>query len=98
VSLTFYSTVSAFKSSVLAFDSTVLIFYSASIIAKVTRDRIMVAHHETWPEYNFAQHKGYPTKSHMAAVFKHGACDQHRVTFAPLKHMTSAQLQYKPAA
>ncbi|CAM9797269.1 unnamed protein product [Heterosigma akashiwo] len=58
---------------------------AASIIAKVTRDRIMAKYHERWPEYGFLQHKGYPTKAHMAAISKNGPCEIHRMTFRPLK-------------
>ena len=59
---------------------------AASILAKVTRDRLMHEYHVKYPEYNLAQHKGYPTASHMAACRKHGASPIHRRTFAPLKH------------
>jgi len=65
---------------------------AASILAKVTRDRLMRGYHEQWPVYNFEQHKGYPTKDHMAAVFAHGATPIHRLTFAPLKHMSEDEL------
>lgn len=61
---------------------------AASLIAKVTRDRLMHAYDELFPEYNLQQHKGYPTAAHMSAVFKHGASPIHRRTFAPLKHMS----------
>jgi len=59
---------------------------AASILAKVTRDRLMHEYHVKYPEYNLAQHKGYPTASHMAACRKYGASPIHRRTFAPLKH------------
>ena len=58
---------------------------AASIVAKVTRDRIMQAAHSKWPAYGFDGHKGYGTAAHMAAIAKHGPCDIHRLTFAPLK-------------
>lgn len=61
---------------------------AASLIAKVTRDRLMHAYDELYPEYNLKQHKGYPTAAHMSAVYKHGASPIHRRTFAPLKHMS----------
>ena len=58
---------------------------AASVLAKVTRDRLMLAYDEKFPEYGFAQHKGYGTAKHLAAIAKHGACPIHRLTFAPLK-------------
>jgi ribonuclease HII len=58
---------------------------AASVIAKVTRDRIMVELDSKFPHYGFAVHKGYPTPAHKAAIAKHGPCDVHRRTFAPLK-------------
>jgi ribonuclease HII len=58
---------------------------AASVLAKVTRDRLMLAAHAQWPEYAFAEHKGYGTAKHLAAIAKHGACPIHRMTFAPLK-------------
>jgi len=61
---------------------------AASILAKVTRDRLMHEYDEMYPMYNLKQHKGYPTAAHMAAVKKYGASPIHRRTFAPLKHMT----------
>ena len=58
---------------------------AASVLAKVTRDRLMLQYHAQWPEYGFAEHKGYGTAKHLAAIAKHGACPIHRKTFAPLK-------------
>lgn len=60
---------------------------AASIIAKVTRDRLMNAYDELYPAFGLKRHKGYPTAKHMAAVREHGASPIHRRTFAPLKHM-----------
>ena len=57
---------------------------------QVTRDRLMDQYHEQWPEYNFAQHKGYGTAAHMAVLKQLGACPIHRRTFAPLKHWIEA--------
>jgi len=54
---------------------------SASIIAKVTRDRIMIEYHRKFPEYNFASNKGYGTKEHVDAVKQYGRCDIHRTSF-----------------
>lgn len=54
---------------------------AASILAKVTRDRIMREHHERWPAYGFDRHKGYPTAAHVAAIHAHGPSPIHRRTF-----------------
>jgi ribonuclease HII len=58
---------------------------AASIVAKVTRDRQMMALHERYPEYGFAQHMGYPTEAHFAALKQFGACEQHRRSFSPVR-------------
>jgi ribonuclease HII len=55
---------------------------AASIVAKVTRDRIMKDLHQDYPQYGFSRHKGYSTPSHMAALAEHGPCPQHRASFA----------------
>ncbi len=54
---------------------------AASILAKVTRDRICMEMDEQYPIYNFKKHKGYPTKEHRDLVIKHGPCPLHRLTF-----------------
>jgi len=54
---------------------------AASILAKVTRDDLMVAMAEKYPQYGFEIHKGYGTKAHYAALREHGHCDAHRMTF-----------------
>ncbi|HEY4625553.1 MAG TPA: ribonuclease HII [Blastococcus sp.] len=54
---------------------------AASVLAKVTRDRIMLELHERWPEYDFAGHKGYITDVHSAALDRHGPCPEHRMRF-----------------
>lgn len=58
---------------------------AASIIAKVTRDRLMCLLHEKYPVYNFKKNKGYPTKEHRKAIEVHGPCPVHRKTFARVK-------------
>jgi ribonuclease HII len=58
---------------------------AASVLAKVTRDRLMLAYDHQWPEYGFAVHKGYGTPQHLAAIAAHGPCPIHRRSFAPLK-------------
>jgi ribonuclease HII len=66
-------------------DSKSLSIAAASIIAKVTRDRIMREYHETFPQYGFDRHKGYPTRSHKIALKKHGPSSIHRLTFQPVR-------------
>ena len=58
---------------------------AASVLAKVTRDRLMREYHAQFPEYGFAEHKGYGTAKHLAAIGEHGACPIHRKSFAPMK-------------
>ncbi|WP_083544911.1 ribonuclease HII [Vibrio injensis] len=58
---------------------------AASIIAKVVRDQEMAELDLLYPQFGFAQHKGYPTKAHFAAIEQHGVIDQHRRSFAPVK-------------
>lgn len=58
---------------------------AASIVAKVTRDRMMLECHQKYPQYNFAKHKGYGTKEHRRAIEKFGICELHRKTFRGVK-------------
>jgi ribonuclease HII len=58
---------------------------AASVLAKVTRDRLMVELHEQWPAYDFARHKGYITPEHTAALTRHGPCPQHRFSYVNVK-------------
>ncbi|MDR0399224.1 ribonuclease HII [Candidatus Endomicrobiellum devescovinae] len=62
---------------------------AASIIAKVTRDRLMCDYAKQYPVYEFEKHKGYGTKKHIEALRKHGVCPIHRLTFAPIREMFS---------
>lgn len=66
-------------------DSLSLSIAAASIIAKVTRDRMMEDLDTLYPHYGFAKHAGYGTKSHMAAIEAHGVCPAHRRSFAPVR-------------
>ncbi len=59
-------------------DATVACIAAASILAKVTRDAMMIEAHQRWPEYDFAQHKGYVTPGHSAALARWGPCAEHR--------------------
>jgi len=58
---------------------------AASVLAKVARDRLMLEFDRQWPKYGFAEHKGYGTEQHLAAIAAHGPCPIHRRSFAPLR-------------
>ncbi|HTG01947.1 MAG TPA: ribonuclease HII [Nitrospirota bacterium] len=60
---------------------------AASILAKVTRDRLMLELHERHPRYNFKKHKGYGTREHLALLQKYGPCDAHRKSFSPVAEL-----------
>lgn len=62
---------------------------AASIVAKVTRDRLMDAYDKQYPEYGFAQHKGYGTAQHIEALKKYGPCPIHRVSFEPIRSLVN---------
>lgn len=76
--------------AVVGGDASVAAISAASIIAKVTRDRIMLALHLDYPDYGFAQHKGYPTAAHVAALERCGASSVHRTSFAPVRRVLKA--------
>ena len=67
--------------SIIKGDARSVSIAAASIIAKVTRDRLMIEYDNQYPEYGFAKHKGYGTTEHIAAIHKHGACPIHRKSF-----------------
>lgn len=67
--------------TIIGGDAKSLSIACASIIAKVTRDRIMSLYHSKWPEYGFKQHKGYGTKGHLEALRKRGPSPIHRLSF-----------------
>ena len=69
------------QKSIIRGDQKVFSISAASIIAKVTRDRIMQKYHRKYPEYGFISHKGYPTKAHFTSLQKFGPCRIHRKTF-----------------
>ncbi|MBU1397190.1 MAG: ribonuclease HII [Gammaproteobacteria bacterium] len=66
-------------------DDKVAAIAAASILAKTVRDQFMCRLHEDYPAYGFARHMGYGTAVHLAALKAHGACPQHRRSFAPVK-------------
>lgn len=71
-------------------DSLSVTIAAASIVAKVTRDRLMARYHETFPEYGFLTHKGYGTAEHLERLARHGPCSIHRRTFSPVQEVISA--------
>lgn len=73
-------------------DSLSLSIAAASILAKVTRDRIMNEYDKMYPEYNFKKHKGYPTKEHKELLKKFGASPVHRKSFKPVMEVLNEQL------
>jgi ribonuclease HII len=75
--------------TIIGGDAKSLSIAAASIIAKVTRDRLMLALHETYPAYGFAQHKGYGTVAHLAALRKFGPCAEHRKSFRPINDLAT---------
>lgn len=77
--------------TVIKGDANVPSIAAASILAKVSRDRLMIEYDQQYPVYGFAKHKGYPTKLHYAMIDKHGICPIHRVTFLK-KHMKQDKL------
>ena len=64
---------------------------AASILAKVTRDRMMLELHAQYPQYNFKKHKGYGTKEHLQLIGQHGPCEAHRTTFNPVARMLKGE-------
>lgn len=73
------------QEAIIRGDELVFSIAAASIVAKVTRDRIMKEAHEKYPEYGFDRHKGYGTKLHREMIDKHGPCPIHRLSFRPIK-------------
>ncbi|MDD5604175.1 MAG: ribonuclease HII [Eubacteriales bacterium] len=67
--------------SIIRGDALSISVAAASIMAKVTRDRIMREYDKIWPQYGFAAHKGYGTAQHMDAIMKYGLCEIHRRSF-----------------
>jgi len=63
---------------------------AASILAKTARDAEMLRLHEQYPHYGLDRHKGYPTPEHLALLERHGVCDIHRRSFAPVRHLIGA--------
>jgi ribonuclease HII len=73
--------------SVIGGDARVRPISAASILAKTARDAEMLRLHERHPQYRLDRHKGYPTPEHLAALARHGACEVHRRSFAPVRRV-----------
>lgn len=82
--------------SIIKGDTLSLSIAAASIVAKVTRDRMMVAYHWTYPDYNFLSHKGYGTREHLQRLIQYGPCAIHRRTFAPVAQIMSGSSGKRP--
>ena len=80
--------------SIIKGDAKSLSIGAASILAKVTRDRIMKEYGKQYPEYGFEKHKGYVTKAHKEALEKYGATPIHRKSFAPVQKVLNEQLSF----
>ena len=73
--------------AIVSGDAQSLSIAAASIVAKHTRDTIMLAHHETWPHYGWASNKGYGCAAHRRALIEHGPSPLHRRSFAPVAQL-----------
>lgn len=73
------------QETVIRGDSLSISIAAASIIAKVTRDRLMERYHQDYPQFGFSRHKGYPTKAHKEAIRTFGCCPIHRRSFRGVK-------------
>jgi ribonuclease HII len=76
------------QQAIIKGDGRCLSIAAASIVAKVTRDRLMVDYHERYPQYNFARHKGYGTREHLQAIREHGCCPLHRQSFRTIYQLS----------
>lgn len=75
------------STSIIKGDSKSISIAASSVIAKVTRDKMMYELSKKYPEYGFDKHKGYPTKKHIEAIHKYGLIDGYRLTYGPIKEM-----------
>lgn len=79
--------------SIIKGDALSLSIAAASIVAKVTRDRLMAEYHRVYPHYNFLSHKGYGTEEHLRQLAAYGPCAIHRRTFAPVAQIIDGMTQ-----
>ena len=77
-----------FSKAIVKGDAKIASIAAASILAKVTRDRLMHKLHKKFPQYNFKKNKGYPTKEHIAAIDKYGILECHRKSYKPIQQLT----------
>ena len=82
--------------SIIKGDTVSISIAAASIVAKVTRDRMMAVYHQTYPDYNFLSHKGYGTEEHLQRLAQHGPCAIHRRTFAPVAQLVGGMQGRRP--
>ena len=78
------------STSIIHGDALSLSIAAASVIAKVTRDRMMIELDKKYPEYGFAQHKGYPTKKHLEVLQKYGVLNNYRFTYGPVRDLINS--------
>jgi ribonuclease HII len=84
--------------SIIKGDSLCMSVAAASIVAKVTRDRLMAEYHRVYPHYNFLSHKGYCTEEHLQQLAAHGPCLIHRRTYAPVAEALAQARGSRPGA
>ena len=84
--------------AVIGGDGRSAVIAAASVVAKVTRDRLMARLHERFPEYGFDHHVGYATEFHHDAILRHGVCELHRMSFASVAYQQLGLLDPPPSA
>lgn len=82
--------------SIIKGDALCMSVAAASIVAKVTRDRLMAEYHRVYPHYNFLSHKGYGTEEHLQQLATHGPCQIHRRTYAPVADVIARSRDVQP--
>jgi ribonuclease HII len=82
--------------SIIKGDTLCMSVAAASIVAKVTRDRVMAEYHRQYPHYNFLSHKGYCTEEHLQQLATHGPCLIHRRTYAPVADVIAQAHRARP--
>lgn len=91
-----YPPLSCAATAVVKGDQRVPVIGAASILAKVSRDRIMLEWDRRYPDYGFARHKGYPTRAHIMALHRYGPCAIHRRSFAPVRAVLAPADRSRP--